>query len=134
MNVHPSRKAELIFVTEEYVDILQKSESFVKKLGFSEKIAIQKTEQGIPSNAISVIGNGMKLFIPFEELVDIEAEKQRLQAEKERLEKEVQRGEKMLSNPGFVTKAPEKKIQEEKQKLENYQAMLKEVVERLAAM
>ncbi|MFR8103628.1 MAG: valine--tRNA ligase [Clostridia bacterium] len=134
MNVHPSRKAELIFVTEEYVDILQKSESFVKKLGFSEKIAIQKTEQGIPSNAISVIGNGMKLFIPFEELVDIKAEKQRLQAEKERLEKEVQRGEKMLSNPGFVTKAPEKKIQEEKQKLENYQAMLKEVVERLAAM
>ena len=134
MNVHPSRKAELIFVTEEYADILQKSESFVKKLGFSEKIAIQKTEQGIPSNAISVIGNGMKLFIPFEELVDIEAEKQRLQAEKERLEKEVQRGEKMLSNPGFVAKAPEKKIQEEKQKLENYQAMLKEVVERLAAM
>ena len=49
----------------------------------------------------------MEVFIPFEELVDIEEEKERLEKEKERLEKEVERAKKMLSNPGFVAKAPE---------------------------
>ena len=48
-----------------------------------------------------------------------------------RLESEVTRCEKMLSNPGFVNKAPEKKIQEEKDKLEKYKEMLAKVEQRL---
>ena len=53
---------------------------------------------------------------------------------KTKLEAEVTRGEKMLSNPGFVNKAPEAKINEEKAKLENYKQMLATVVERLNSM
>ena len=69
--------------------------------------------------------------MPFEELVNIEEEIQRLKNEKSKLEAEVVRGEKMLSNPGFVSKAPEKKINEEKEKLANYKQMLESVKERL---
>ena len=134
LNVHPSKKAELIFVTKDLKEVLQQSEAFLKKLGFSEKIEIVETETNIANNALSIIGDGMKLFIPFEELVDIQAEKERLQEEKKKLEAEVQRGEKMLSNPGFIAKAPEKKVAEEKEKLEKYKAQLKEVEDRLASM
>ena len=66
--------------------------------------------------------------------MDFKAEAERLAKEKKRLEGEVARGEKMLSNPGFVNKAPEKKINEEKEKLANYRDMLEKVTERLAAV
>ena len=69
--------------------------------------------------------------MPFEDLVDLEAEKERLQNEKTKLESEVERATKMLSNPGFVNKAPEAKINEEKAKLTKYQEMLDSVNERL---
>ena len=67
----------------------------------------------------------------FEELVNLEAEKQRLQEEKQKLIYEVERCEKMLSNPGFVNKAPEAKVNAEKEKLEKYKAMLENTEERL---
>ena len=51
---------------------------------------------------------------------------------KKKLEGEVKRGEKMLSNEGFVSKAPAAKIQEERDKLANYKDMLSKVEERLA--
>ena len=58
----------------------------------------------------------------------------RLENEKKRLEAEVARGEKMLSNPGFIEKAPEKKITEEKSKLANYKELLENVIQKLEKM
>ena len=132
MNVHPSKKSKLIFVTKKYKNLIEDSELFLKKLGFANEINIQQTRENIDSNAISILENDLELFIPFEDLVDIEAEKERLENEKNKLIKEVERGEKMLSNPGFINKAPESKIQEEKEKLEKYKDLLKNVEERLA--
>ena len=54
-----------------------------------------------------------------------------MEEEKIRLEKEVARCEKMLSNPGFVNKAPQSKIEEEKTKLIKYREMLQTVLEQL---
>ena len=69
--------------------------------------------------------------MPLEGLVNIEEECARLEIEKTRLEAEVSRGEKMLSNPGFINKAPEAKVNEEKEKLANYKKMLEDVIERI---
>ena len=74
---------------------------------------------------------GIELYMPLEDLIDMEEEKKRLEEEKKRLESEVARCEKMLSNPGFINKAPEAKINEEKAKLIKYQEMLKKVEESL---
>jgi valyl-tRNA synthetase len=134
MNVHPSKKSKLIFVTKTAKDVIKESESFLEKLGFANQIEIQETTENIPDNAVAIISNNMEVHIPFEELVDIEEEKKRLEAEKTRLEGEVARGEKMLSNPGFVSKAPETKINEEKEKLANYKELLKNVIQKLAKM
>jgi len=71
----------------------------------------------------------MKLFIPFEELVDIEEEKQRLNKEKEKILIEKEKTDKMLSNPGFLAKAPEKKVREEQEKLAKFNEMLNTIEE-----
>ena len=134
MNVHPSKKTKLIFVTTTAKDEIEKSEAFLEKLGFANKIEIQKTTENIPENAVAILSKNMEVHIPFEELVDIEEEKKRLEGEKKRLESEVQRGEKMLSNPGFINKAPEAKINEEKAKLANYKELLENVIQKLEKM
>ena len=134
MNVHPARKSKLIFVTEKYETLIKQSEMFLQKLGFAEEIIIQTNKENIPANAISIMQKDLELYIPFEDLVDLAAEKERLENEKSKLEAEVARAKKMLSNPGFVAKAPESKINEEKAKLEKYEEMLKNTIERLANM
>ena len=131
MNIHPSKKSELIFVTKKYENEIWEAKDFILKLGLGEKIIVQKDKAGIPENAISILKDGIELYMPLEDLVDMEEERKRLEEEKTRLESEVARCEKMLSNPGFVNKAPEKKIQEEKDKLEKYKEMLAKVIERL---
>ena len=131
MNVHPSKKAELIFVTKKYENEIQEAKDFLLKLGFGSNIIIQKDKTGIKENAISILEDGIELYMPFEGLVDMEQERKRLQEEKTRLEAEVARCEKMLSNPGFVNKAPEAKVNEEKEKLAKYKEMLNKVLESL---
>ena len=79
----------------------------------------------------NIIQEDIELYIPQEGLIDKEEEKRRLEDEKIRLEAEVLRCEKMLSNAGFINKAPETKITEEKNKLENYKEMLKNIENRL---
>ena len=134
MNVHPAKKAKLIFVTEKYEDLIKQSESFLLKLAFGNDVVVQNNKDNIPANAISIMKQDLELYIPFEDLVDLAAEKERLEGEKTKLEAEVERAKKMLSNPGFINKAPEAKINEEKEKLAKYEEMLKNTIERLASM
>ena len=124
MNVHPSKKADLIFVTEKYESKIKEAKEFLLKLGFGNDIIIQENKRGIGEDAISILEEGIELYIPFEGLVDMEQERKRLEEEKKRLKSEVARCEKMLSNPGFMNKAPQSKIEEEQAKLQKYKEML----------
>ena len=133
MNVHPSKKSELIFVIddEEYKTLIENSKSWLEKLGFASKIEIEKNETNIPKHVVTLLADGIKAFIPSEELVDLAEERAKLEAEKTRLEAEVARSTKMLSNPGFVNKAPEAKVQEEKEKMQKYKEMLEDTIKGL---
>lgn len=136
MNVAPSKKAKVIVVSDnaEVRDIFEKGKVFFAPLAYASEVAVQGDKSGISDDAVSVaIHNGM-IYMPFAELVDIAKEKERLAKEKEKLIKEVERVEKKLSNQGFVSKAPEKVINEEKAKLEKYSSMLKSVEEQIARL
>ena len=74
------------------------------------------------------------LYLPLEDLVDLEKEKERLLKEEARLEKELARSKGMLSNERFLSKAPAEKVLEEKEKLAGYERMMAQVKERLAQM
>ena len=82
-------------------------------------------------DAVSVVIDGVKIFIPLDELVDFAKEIERLSKEKAKLESEIKRVNGKLSNEGFVAKAPEALINAEKAKKEKFEEMMKSVVERL---
>ena len=131
MNVAPSKKTNLIFVTTKYKDLIENSQEMLKKLGYAQEIKIQGNKEGISNNAVSIVQDGVEVFIPFEELVDVKQELERLAGEKKKLEAEVERASKMLSNKGFVEKAPKEKIEEEEAKLAKYKDMLEVVKKRI---
>lgn len=134
MNVHPSKKSKLIFVTKKYANIIKESEEFLKKLGFGEEIEIRENKENIPQNAVSIVSSNLELFIPFEDLVDIKEEIERLEKEKAKVLVEKEKTDKMLSNPGFVAKAPAAKVEEEKVKQAKFNEMIKTIEERIQGL
>ena len=127
MNVHPSRKVELVFVTSKFANEIEESKEFIQKLGFGSCVKVQADKAGIAENAVSIIKEGIELYMPLEGLIDLEEEAKRKEEERKKIEFEIARAEKMLSNPGFVNKAPQAKIDEEKAKLEKYKEMLEKL-------
>ena len=134
MNVPPSKKAKVIVVTEneKVANIFETSRVFFATLGYASDVFIQSDKAGIGEDAVSAVIHEAVIYMPFAELVDIDKEVERLQKEEEKLGKEIARATGMLNNPNFVSKAPQKKIDEEKAKLEKYTQMLEQVKERLA--
>ena len=134
MDVPPSRKAKFYMVSE-FVNVLDQyqtlKQDFMTLISASEFIT-QEDTTGIPETAVSVVIPNAVVYVPLEDLVDMEKEKERLSKEKAKLEKEVARSNGMLSNEKFLSKAPEAKVAEEKAKLEKYKQMLADVEERLA--
>ncbi len=125
-NIHPSKKAELILVTDRYQNELKQAEGILLKLGFADSVKIQDNSS-ISENSIHIVTDGIEVFIPLEGLIDLEEEKKRVEQERKRLQSEIERCEKMLSNPGFMNKAPQAKIDEEKEKLAKYKEMLERI-------
>lgn len=131
----PSKTLTAVIIAEgNELEAVKECERYICQMANISEILFTEDKSAVPAEAMSAVINGAEIHIPLEELVDFKAEAERLAKEKKRLEGEVARGEKMLSNPGFVNKAPEKKINEEKEKLANYRDMLEKVTERLAAV
>ena len=102
-------------------------------MGASE-VRIQSDKTGIAEDAVSIVIPDAVVYIPLEDLVDMAKEKERLEKEQARLEKELARSKGMLSNERFLSKAPEAKVQEEKDKLAKYEQMMEQVKAQLASM
>ena len=89
------------------------------------------TEVETPDKAMTAIVTGAEIILPLEGLINIDEEIARLQKELDKLNKEVERVQKKLSNEGFVKKAPEKVIEEERAKEKDYTEKRAAVEERL---
>lgn len=132
MDVPPSKKAKVIIVPAEgKKSAVEATKEYFVTLASASTVEIVETEENIPEDAVSVVINGAKIFIPLDELVDFEKEKERLTKEKAKLEGEIKRVNGKLSNQGFLAKAPESLVNEEKAKKEKFEEMMKSVLERL---
>jgi len=136
MNVEAKTKTEVIVVSadEKVRSIFEDGAAFLKPLMMATDVRVLENADSVPENAVSIPIRDGVVRIPLEELVDFEAEKARLSKEKTRLEGELKRVRGKLSNPGFVSKAPEKVINEEKEKEAKYQALMDQVLESLKAL
>ncbi len=136
MNVPPSRKAKVYVVSakEDVRYIFESSKSFFATLGYASEVHVQEDKTGIDENAVSTLIHDAAVYIPLEELVDIDKEIERLEKEAAKLAGEIKRASGMLANPKFVDKAPATKVEEEKAKLAKYTEMSEQVAERLAQL
>ena len=133
MNVAPSKKVSVYVVSgkEEILEAFRLGKLFFQSLAGASQVTLQESREGIAQDAVSVVIANAVLYIPFEELVDIGQEIDRLEKEEKRLEAELKRVNGMLGNERFLSKAPQAKIAEEKEKLEKYTRMMEQVKERL---
>ena len=136
MNVPPSKKATVYVVSEDAKvrEIFEHNKIFFATLGYANEVLIQSDKAGIAEDAVSAVTARATMYMPFAELVDVAKEIERLEKEEKKLEGELKRSNSMLSNERFISKAPAEKIAEEKAKLEKYEATMKQVQERLAAL
>ena len=133
MNVPPSKKAKVIIVTDK-TDVFEQGTVFFEKLASASEAVVQTDKSGISDNAVNVVVPSAEVFLPLDELVDKTKELERLNAEKKKLEGEIKRVEGKLNNAGFVSKAPQKVVDEEKAKGEKYKEMLEKVLENIKSM
>ncbi|WP_297517870.1 valine--tRNA ligase [uncultured Clostridium sp.] len=135
MNVPPSRKAKLYaYASQEAKDAFTNGAAYLEKLASASEVEFLDNKENLDKNLVSVVVKGGELFLPLLDLVDKDAELERLGNEKKKLEGEITRVEKKLSNERFVSKAPEAVVAEEKAKGDKYKEMLLAVLERIEAL
>ena len=136
MNVPAGRKIKIYVVSEdqklrEGFELLKDA---VLRLANASEFIVQKDKDGIAEDAMSVVIPNATAYLPLEDMIDFEQELERLTKEEERLKKEIARSNGMLNNEKFVSKAPEAKVQEERDKLVKYEQMMAQVQERLTGL
>ena len=133
MNVPNARKATAYVVSEDASlrDGLTFLSDSAKQMASLSEFILKQDKEGIADDAVSVVVPDATVYLPLEDLIDFEQEIERLTKEQTRLTKEIARAKGMLNNEKFVSKAPEAKVQEEREKLETYEQMMTQVTERL---
>ncbi len=136
MNVPPSKKASVYIVSEHAPvrRIFEDEKEMYAGLMGAREVNVQADASGIAKDAVSVVIPDAVVYIPLEELVDLEKEKERLEKEKARLAGELARSRGMLSNERFLSKAPEEKVRQERGKLAKYEQMMEQVTAQLNSL
>jgi len=133
-NVPLSKKVKIIAVCETEEKQAAFGRDFFDFLAGAEDVSFRQNSEGVADTAIPVVVQGVTLFLPLEDLVDLAAEKARLLKEQKRLESELARIDGKLANEGFVKKAPPQLIAEEREKREKFSGMLELVLGQLGRM
>ena len=128
MNVPPSKKSTL-YVVSDKGEIFRQGEGFICRLAYADKVIICENDPEGHENMVCVVTNDAKLYIPLEELIDFEKELARLEKEKANCLKQIAMFEGKLSNEAFVSRAPEKVVAEQREKLERNRALLAQLEE-----
>ncbi|MDU6092104.1 MAG: valine--tRNA ligase, partial [Staphylococcus lugdunensis] len=119
----PLSKAIPIFIQAKDEDVkatLIENADYIDKFCHPSELIID-TDITIPEKAMTSVVVAGKVVLPLEGLIDMDKEIARLTKELEKLQSELDRVDKKLANDNFVKKAPEKVINEERDKKERYQ-------------
>ena len=135
MNVPPAKRAHMFIVTNEANEkAAREAAPYFNKLAGASEVTVQLDKAGIAPDAVSVVSAMGDAFIPLNELIDIEKELARLEKERARVEGEIKRAEGKLSNQGFLAKAPEKVVEEERGKLAANRELMDKLLARIAEL
>lgn len=133
MNVPPSKKAQVILLTDKRA-AYEAGSLFFAKLAYASGIEFVEQAPANLESLVSIVTKGAQVYMPMGELVDFEKERARLQKEKAKVQKDIDFVVKKLNNPGFVAKAPEAVIAQEREKAAKYQELMEKLEASLAAL
>ena len=128
LNVPPSRKSHLYVVTEKG-DIFRQGAAFMTRLAYASELTVSDTAPEGHADMVSAVTGDAALYMPMNELVDVEKELQRLAKEIEKAEKNIAGLKGKLSNENFVARAPEQVVQAERDKLQKAESLLQQLKE-----
>ena len=136
MNIENNKKSNTIVYTsdEEIKKIIETNKSQILNLGYSTDVIITSDKKVTEGDNISIVLDRAEIFLPLKDLVDYEKELERLTKEKDDVISEIERATKKLSNKGFVDKAPEKVVNEERAKKDKYEQMLITIENRIQSI
>ena len=126
MNVPPSRKAAL-YVVSAHGEIFRQGEGFIKRLAYADQVMICDGDPEGHEDMLCVVTADAKLYIPLTQLIDVEKELARIAKEKENCLKQIAMFEGKLNNEQFVSRAPEKVVADQREKLEKNRALLRQL-------
>ena len=128
LNVGAKTKQDLIILAEneEYKNLLENLKGQFKNLANSNNVDIYLKEEfdGDKENLVNLVFNEFSVLMSLDDLMDYEQERARLKDEIKKLESEIKRASGKLNNENFVSKAPEAVVNEEREKLSNYEDLL----------
>ncbi len=133
MNVPPSKKAQMIIVTET-PDIYEQGKHFIARMAFASEVEVTDKAPAEISGMVTVVTHGSNVYMPLSELVDFEKELARIAKEKANVEKQLNMIAGKLSNEAFVAKAPEQVVNAEREKEKKLRELLAKLEESAAAM
>ncbi len=127
--INPGEKVDIILISPDNKDLIEKHTHLIKNLRTNvDKVEFRERGQGPEKDFAYKTIEGMELYIPLGEVIDIEKERKRLQEEKDFIENNVKNIEKKLKDENFLNKAPKDIVDSEKEKREKR----KQEAERLA--
>lgn len=124
----------IVLPSADKTSVFKDAVPYIQRIANVKSVSFIEKEDEVPEDVLSTVVPSASLYVPAEELVDFEAEFAKLENEKKRLQGEVLRVDKMLANEGFMKKAPQAKIDAEKDKKAKYEEMLAGVEQRLAEL
>ena len=131
-NVPDNKRTSIYLCLEREDKTIEENLDEISKLAFGTECKIVTAEPN--EKCVKVISGQTKAYLPMGQLVDSDKEKARLEKEIESVKFEIQRSEKMLSNAGFVAKAPADMVEKEKSKLEDNKSKLARLENELKSM
>lgn len=135
MDVPASRRTSIVLVTQKNnLDIANSASIYFMRLASAHEVKVQQDKTGVHVNAVSVVSKFATAYIPLDELIDVSKEIERINKEIKRVGGEVARTEGKLNNQGFMSKAPEKVVHEEREKLESYKKLMDKLKIRLGEL
>ena len=128
MNVPPSKKSTLYVVTGKR-DVFEQGAGFITRLAYADQVVVTDTAPAGHEDMVSCVTADAEMFIPMNQLVDIEKELERIAKELEKARKNLASIEGKLSNENFVSRAPENVVNAEKEKAEKARALIAQLEE-----
>ncbi len=133
MNVPPSKKAQVILLTNARA-AYEAGSLFFGKLAYASEISFVDAVPEHAESMVSVVTKGANVYMPMGELIDFDKERARLEKEKGKVQKDLDFIHKKLSNPGFLAKAPESVVAQEREKVAKLEDLMRKLNDSLAAL